>query len=113
MIMEIVGNSSFTLTTGNSKRNGYDASRTVSHRDLSWRPFSSTSSSLTCQTPSSYVGDLATMHADGDWQAVEGMLSRDMATVDDEYFQTWKLNLKTSKTVSTVFHLKKRKLNVS
>jgi len=45
------------------------------------------------------------MHADGDWQAEEGVLSKDMATVDDEYFQTWKLSLKTSKTVSTVFHL--------
>ena len=31
---------------------GYDASRTVSHRDLSWRPFSSTSTSPTCQPPS-------------------------------------------------------------
>jgi len=31
----------------------YDASRTASHRDLSWRPFSSASISLTCQPPSS------------------------------------------------------------
>ena len=29
----------------------YDASRTVSHRDLSWRSFCSTSTSLTCQPP--------------------------------------------------------------
>jgi len=30
------------------------------------------------------------MHADGDWQAVEGALSKDMETTG-EYFQTWKL----------------------
>ena len=29
-----------------------DALRTASHRDLSWRPFSSTPTSLTCQSPS-------------------------------------------------------------
>ena len=35
-----------------AKEAGYDASRTASHRDLSWRPFSSTSTSLTRQPPS-------------------------------------------------------------
>jgi len=36
------------------------------------------------------------MHADGegDWQAVEEVLSRDMATIG-EYLQTWKLKLRT------------------
>jgi len=42
------------------------------------------------------------MHADGDWQAVEGVLSKVMSTVG-EYLQTWKLNLSTTKTVSAVF----------
>jgi len=37
-----------------------------------------------------YADDLAIMHADGDWQAVEGALSKDMETTG-EYFQTWKL----------------------
>jgi len=45
-----------------------------------------------------YADDLAIMHADGDWQAVEGVLSTDMAT-KDEYLQTWKLKLSTTKTV--------------
>jgi len=27
-----------------------------------------------------YAGDLASIHADGDWQAVEGVLSKDMTT---------------------------------
>jgi len=44
------------------------------------------------------------MHADGDWQAVDGALSKGMATAS-EYLQTWKLNLSTTQTVSAVFHL--------
>jgi len=44
------------------------------------------------------------MHADGDWQALEGVLTKDMAIID-EYLQTWKLKLSTTKTVSAVFHL--------
>ena len=47
------------------------------------------------------------MHADGDWQAVEGALTKDIATVG-EYLQTWKLKLSTTKTVSAVFHLKNK-----
>jgi len=47
------------------------------------------------------------MPADGDWQAVEGALSKDMATLG-EYLQTWKLKLSTTKTVSAVFHLNKK-----
>ena len=30
-----------------------------------------------------YADDLATMHADGDWPVVEGVLTRDMATVGE------------------------------
>jgi len=44
------------------------------------------------------------MHADGDWQAVEGVLSKDMTTTG-EYLQTWKLKLSTTKMVLAVFHL--------
>jgi len=56
------------------------------------------------------------MHADWDWQAVEGVLSKDMATIG-EYLQTWMLKLSTTKTVSAVFHLNnnetKRELKVN
>ena len=55
------------------------------------------------------------MYADGDWQAVEGVLTKDMAT-EGEYLQTWKLKLSTTKTMSAAFHLKnkeaKRELKV-
>jgi len=56
------------------------------------------------------------MHADRDWQAVEGVLTKDMATIG-EHLQTWKLKLSTTKTVSAVFHLNnkeaKRELKVN
>jgi len=51
-----------------------------------------------------HADDLAIMHADGDWQAVEGVLIKDMATVG-ECLQTWKLKLSTTKMVSAAFHL--------
>jgi len=44
------------------------------------------------------------MHVDRDWLAVEGELSKDMATLGG-YLQTWKLKLSTTKTVSAVFHV--------
>jgi len=43
-----------------------------------------------------YADSLAITHADGDWQAVEGVLNKDMATLG-EYLQTWKLKLSTTK----------------
>jgi len=60
-----------------------------------------------------FADDLTIMHADGDWQSVEGVLTKDtmewllpkdMAAVG-EYLQTWKLKLSTTKTVSAAFHL--------
>ena len=55
------------------------------------------------------------MRADGDWQAVEGALSKDTATIG-EYLQTWKLKLSTTNTESAAFYLNnkeaKRELKV-
>jgi len=42
------------------------------------------------------------MHADGDWLAVDEVLTKNMATVR-EYLQTWKLQL--SRPVATGRHL--------
>ena len=47
------------------------------------------------------------MHADGDWQAVEGVLSKNMANVG-EYLQTRKLTLSTPKKESATLHLNKK-----
>ena len=108
IFMKMVSNRSFTLTTGNGQRsrlrrlkNGvpqgsvlapllfniytYDLRKTISRKYA-------------------YAEDLAIMHTDGDWLAVEGALCKDMATLG-EYLKTWKLKLSTTKTVSAVFHL--------
>ena len=58
----------------------------------------------TVSTKCACADDLAIMHDDADWQSVEAVLTKDMATVG-EYVQTWKLKLSTTKTVSTAFHL--------
>jgi len=44
------------------------------------------------------------MHVDGDSQRVEGVLTKDMATVVG-YLQTWTLKLSTAIAVLVVFHL--------
>ena len=119
MIMELVRNRSFTLTTGDSKRsrlrrlkNGvpqgsvlapllfniyvYDLPSTVSRRYA-------------------YADDLALLYSSDDWKDLEGVLSQDMTTIST-YLQTWRLQLSHTKTVTTAFHLNnrevKRELNV-
>jgi len=120
IIMEMVRNCSFTLTTGNSKRSRLRCLKNGVPQGSVLAPllFSMCTSDLptTVSRKYAYTDDLAIIHADGDWQAVEGMLSKDMATVS-EYPQTWKLKLSTTKTVSAVFHFSnkeaKRELKVN
>ena len=50
-----------------------------------------------------YANDLPIMPANGNWQTVEGVISKDMASVC-EYLQTWKLKLSTTEAVLAVFH---------
>jgi len=115
MIMEMVGNRSFTLSTRNCKWSR-------------WRPTGICPGAITVQhlhrrsannhrRKYAYADDddLAIMHADGDCQAVEWAQTNDMLTVG-EYLQTWKLKFSTTKTVSAVFILNnkeaKRELKV-
>jgi len=56
-----------------------------------------------------YADGLAIMHADGDWQAVEGVLTKDMAIVG-EYLYAWKLKLSATKAVSAAFHLNNKEV---
>ena len=118
MIMELVRNRSFTITTNDSKRsrlrrlkNGvpqgsvlaplfniyvYDLPSTVSRRYA-------------------YADDLALLYSSDDWKDLEGVLSQDMTTIST-YLQTWRLQLSHTKTVTSAFHLNnteaKRELNV-
>jgi len=100
MIMEMISNRSFTLTTGNGQRsrlrrlkNGVpQGSVLASHL------FNVYTSDLpgTISRKYAYADNLAIMHADGDWLPVEGALSKDMVTLG-KYLQTWKLKLSTTK----------------
>jgi len=108
MIMEMVSNRSFTLATGNRQRSRLRRLKNRVSQGSVLAPlfFNTYISDLPTTVSRKYScpDDLANMHADGDWQAVEGVLSKEMATVG-EYLQTWKLKLSTTKTVSAAFHL--------
>ena len=108
MIMEMVDNRSFNLTTGNGQRSRLRRLKNSVPQGYVLVPllFNICISDLptTISRKYAYADDLAIMHADGDWQAVEAVLSKVMATLGD-YLQTWKLKLSTTKTVSAVFHL--------
>jgi len=107
MIIEMASNRSFTHTIGNSKRNRLRRLKNGVPQGCVLAPLLFNIYIFHLPTTVSrkyaYADDLAIMDADGDWQAVEGVLSKDMATVG-EYFQTWKLKLSTTKTVSAAFH---------
>ena len=120
MITEMIGNRDFTLTTGNGKWSSLQRLKNRVPQDSVLAPllFNISISDLptTVSRKCAYADDLAIMHADGDWQAVEGVLSKDMTTVG-EYLQTWKLNLSSKQSVWAAFHLNnkevKRELNVN
>ena len=106
MIMEMVGNHDITLITRNGKRSRLPRLKNGVPQGSVLAPLLFNISDLPTTVPRKYAcaDNLATMHADGDWQAVEGVLSKDIATVS-ECFQTWKLKLSATKIVSAVFHL--------
>ena len=91
IIMEMVSNRSFTLTTGNGQRNTLQRLKNGVPQGSVLAPllFNIYISDLpaTISRKYAYADDLAIMHADGDWLAVEGALCKDMATLS-EYLQT-------------------------
>ena len=111
MIMELVRNRSFTLTTGDSKQSRL-------RRLKNGLPQGSVLAPLlfniyTYDLPSmisrkfAYADDLALLHSSGNWKDLEGTLSQVMSTLS-AYLQTWRLKLSHTKTVTTAFHLNNR-----
>ena len=109
MIMELVRNRSFTLTTGDSKQSRL-------RRLNNGVPLGSVLAPLlfniyTYDLPSmisrkfAYADDLALLHSSGNWKDLEGTL-RHVYTF--AYLQTWRLKLSHTKTVTAAFHLNNR-----
>ena len=111
MIMELVRNQSFTLTTGDSKQSRL-------RRPKNGVPQGSVLAPLlfniyTYDLPSmisrkfAYADDLALLHSSRNWKDLEGTLSQDITTLS-AYLQTWRLKLSHTKTVTAAFHLNNR-----
>ena len=111
MIMELVRNRSFTLTTGDSKQSRLRRLKNGVPQGSVLAPL--LFNIYTYDLPSmisrkfAYADDLALLHSSGNWKDLEGTLSQDMSTLS-AYLQTWRLKLSHTKTVTTAFHLNNR-----
>ena len=110
MIMELVRNRSFTLTTGDSKsrlcrlKNGVLQGSVLA--PLLFNIYTYDLPSMICRT-FAYADNLALLHSSENWKDLEGSLSQDMSTLS-AYLQTWRLKLNHTKTVTATFHLNNR-----
>ena len=119
MIMELVRNRSFTLTTGESKRNRLRRLKNGVPQGSVLAPLLFNiyvyDLSSTVSRMYAYADDLALLYSSDDWRDLEGFLSQDTTTIST-YLQTWRLQLSHTKTVTMAFHLNnreaKRELNV-
>ena len=111
MIMELVQNRSFTLTTGDSKQSRLRRLKNGVPQGSVLAPL--LFNIYTYDLPSmisrkfAYADDLALLHSSGNWKDLEGTLSQDMSTLS-AYLQTWRLKLSHTKTVTAAFHLNNR-----
>ena len=111
MMMELIRNGSFTLTTGDSKpsrlrrlRNGVPQVSVLA--PLLFNIYTNDVPSTTSKK-FAYADDLAILHTSGEWKELERTLSQDMTTLS-EYLQAWRLKLSHTKTVTAAFHLHNR-----
>ena len=120
MIMELVRNRSFTLTTGNYTRrsrlrrlkNGVPQGSVLA--PLLFNAYTH-DLSHTASAKYAYADDVAILHQATSWESLEGTLSQDMDKLS-AYLQKWRLQLSEAKTVAAAFHLNnqeaKRELKV-
>jgi len=82
LVKELVGNRSFTLTTANGRRSRLRCLKNGVSQGYVLAPllFNIYTSDLstTISRKYAYADDLAVIHADGDQQAVEGLLSKNL-----------------------------------
>ena len=111
MIMKLVQNQSFTLTTGDSKQ-----SRLRRHKNgvpqgsvLAPLLFNIYTYDLPSMISRNFANadDLALLHSSVNWKDLEETLSQDMSAFS-AFLQTWRLKLSHTKTVTAAFHLYNR-----
>ena len=107
MVMVLVQNRCFTLTTGDSKqsrlrrlKNGVPQGSVLA--SLLFNIYTYDLPSMTFRK-FAYADDLALLHSSGNWKDLEGTLSQDISTLS-AYLQTWRLKLSHTKTVTAAFH---------
>ena len=111
MIMKLVRNRSFTLTTGDNKQSRLHRLKNDVFQGSVLAPI--LFYIYTYDLPSmisrkfAYADDLALLHSSGNWKDVEGTLCQGMSTLS-AYLQTWRLKLSHTKTVKAVFYLNNR-----
>ena len=111
MIMELIQNRSFTLTTGDSKQSRLRRLKNGAPQGSVLAPL--LFNIYTYDLPSMisikfvYADNLASLHSFGNWKDLEGTLSQDMSTLS-AYLQIWRLKLSHTKTVTAAFHLNNR-----
>ena len=111
VIMELVRNQSFTLTTGDSKqsrlrrlKNGVPQGSVLAPLLFNIYMYDLPS---TISRKFAYADDLVLLHSSGNWKDLERTLSQDMCTLS-AYLHTWRLKLSHTKTVTAAFHLNNR-----
>ena len=111
MIMKLVRNRSFTLTTGDSKQSRL---RRLKNGVLQGSVLAPLLFNIyTYDLPSiiyrkfAYADDLALLHSSGNWKDLEGTLSKDMSTLS-AYLQTLRLKLSHTRTMTAAFNLNNR-----
>ena len=111
MIMELVRNRSFTLTTGDSKQSRLRRLKNGVPQGSVLAPL--LFNIYTYDLPSMisrkfvYADDLALLHFSGNWKDLEGTLRQDMSTLS-AYLQTWRLKLSHTMTMTAAFHSNNR-----
>ena len=111
MIMELVRNRSFTLTTSDSKQSRLCCLKNNISQGLVLAPllFNIYMYDLLSMISRkfAYADDLALLHSSGNWKELEGTLSQDISTLS-VYLQTWRLKLSHTKTETATFQLHNR-----
>ena len=111
MIMELIRNRSFALTTGGSKqsrvrrlKNGVSQGSVLGPLLFNIYTYDLP---FMISRKFAFADNLALLHSSGNWKDLEGTLSQDMSTLS-AYLQTWRLKLSYTKTVTAAFHLNNR-----